>query len=241
MRDEDLRHEGMRRLAGGIAHDLNNLLMSISGNAELALMDTPEDSPVRDCLDDIGLAARMAAERCNEMMVYAGRRPLRVEPTDPAGLLRDATRPAFQRAPSGVECVVRLGDALPEVMIDADRLGPMLEAIADNAVAAVESGPGTVTAVAEVRDLDRAALDRCRLATQLAPGRFVCLEIRDSGAGMDEATARQMFDPYFSTDTGRRGLGLAWTVGVALAHGGVIDVDTAPGRGTAVRLYLPIP
>jgi len=240
MRDENLRHEGMRLLAGGIAHDLNNLLMSISGNAELALMDVPAESSARECLQDIGLAARRAVDRCNEMMVYAGRRPLAPRPQDPAAVLQDAVRPSLERAPAGVEWITQLAHDLPSVALDGARLGPVLAAIADNALAAVGAGPGTVTTSADTRDLDREALTRMRLAGDMAPGRFVCLEVRDSGPGMDEATLRRMFDPYFSTDAGRRGLGLAWVIGIVHAHGGAIDADSVPGQGTAVRIYLPI-
>ena len=238
MHDENLRHEGMMLLAGGIAHDLNNLLMSISGNAELALMDTPDDSPSRECLHDIGLATRRAVDRCNEMMVYAGRRPLALTQMDPAVLLRTAVEAAWSRAPSGVAPAVRISDGLPAVAVDHARMKQVLEAIAANALSAVGPGPGTVTAAADVRELDDVALAGLRLATTLPTGRYVCLEIRDTGSGMDDATLRRMFDPYFSTSSGRRGLGLAWALGIVSAHGGALEARSTPGEGTVVRIYL---
>lgn len=240
MHDEDLRHEGMMLLAGGIAHDLNNLLMSISGNAELALMDTPDSSPAQECLQDIGLAARRAVERCNEMMVYAGRRPLAPTRVAPAELLHDAVESVWERARAGVEHGIRSPEDLPAVAVDVARMTPVLQAIADNALAAVGPGPGAVTAAADVRELDGQVVAGLRLAAAVPPGRYICLEIRDTGAGMDEATLRRMFDPYFSTDTGRRGLGLAWILGIVRAHGGAVEAQSTPGEGTAVRIYLPV-
>jgi two-component system, cell cycle sensor histidine kinase and response regulator CckA len=219
MSDDD-RTRGFQRLAGGLAHDFNNLFMAISGNVELLKMDLPAGSMGLDCLEDIAEATRRGVERCNEMMVYANRRPVHTEPLDLGQLASDRVEQARGRAPDTVGIDLTVSDCLPTTAADPTRVTPLLDALLDNALAALDGG-GTLTVVVD-RDAD---------------GTFV--RVQDDGPGMDEDTRRHMFDPYFSTSDHGRGLGLAWLVGVMEVHRGTVDVRTAPGEGTTVQLNFP--
>jgi two-component system, NtrC family, sensor histidine kinase PilS len=219
MSDDD-RTRGFQRLAGGLAHDFNNLFMAISGNVELLRMDLPDGSMGRECLDDIAEATRRGVERCNEMMVYANRRPIRPEPLDLGQLVSDRLDGIRDRASDAIQIDLTLADSLPATTADPGRIIPLIDALLDNALAALGGG-GTLTVVVD----------------QHADGTFVRIE--DDGPGMDEDTRRHMFDPYFTTSDHATGLGLAWLVGVMEVHGGRVDVRTAPGEGTAVELHFP--
>ena len=232
MGDRERRLRSLQRLAGGTAHDLNNLLMSVSGNAELALLDSPPDSPARECIEDIVEAAGRAVARCNEMMVYAGRRPIRLMPVDAVALVRGAAT----RAGGAVE--VDAGAGAIGVDVDEGRLGALLDAVVANAIEMAGGGPVTVTDREVTRD--REALDRAWPGWRREPGDYVCIEVRDTGPGMDADTLDQLFEPYFSTSHGRRGLGLAWAPGLMDAHGGAIEVRSEVGVGTVVGVLLPV-
>jgi signal transduction histidine kinase len=232
MHDDERRLRSLQRLAGGTAHDLNNLLMSVTGNAELALLDTPADSPARECIEDIVEAASRAVQRCNELMVYAGRRPLRIVPADAVAM----ARAALER--TGLE--IDLQAEADSLGVDADvgRLDALLDAVLDNAVEAAAGG--TVAMAVRVVARGREELDGAWPGWRRDPGSYVCIEVRDEGPGMDADTLEQLFEPYFSTSAGRRGLGLAWAPGLLDAHGGAIEVRSAPGDGTVVAVLLPV-
>lgn len=219
MSDDD-RTRGFQRFAGGLAHDFNNLFMAISGNVELLGMDLPAGSMGRDCLDDIAEATRRGVERCNEMMVYANRRPIHTEPVDLGQLVADRVDAARTRAGDAIRIHLTIADCLPTTAADPSRITPLIDALLDNALAALDDG-GAVTAVVD----------------QDPNGTFI--RVQDDGHGMDDDTRRHMFDPYFTTTDHARGLGLAWLLGVMEVHRGSVDVHTAPGEGTTVTLHFP--
>ncbi len=219
MSDDD-RTRGFQRLAGGLAHDFNNLFMAISGNVELLEMDLPAGTVGRECLDDIAEATRRGVERCNEMMVYANRRPIHPQPLDLGQLVAGRLDGIRERASDAIQIDLSLADRLPTTSADPDRIIPLIDALLDNALTALGDG-GTLTVVVD----------------RHADGALVRIE--DDGPGMDADTRRHMFDPYFSTSGHARGLGLAWMLGVMEVHRGQVDVRTAPGEGTTVQLLFP--
>jgi PAS domain S-box-containing protein len=236
--EQSRRLESLGVLAGGIAHNFNNLLTVILGYAELALDQLEDRSPLEEPLREIGKAGRRAAELCRQVLISAGQRPNFTDRLDlaeavaaGAELLREslpADRWQPPRSPAGV----------PPVRADADQLRQAVLSLVANAVEAVEQG-GEVTILTGTERLARTRLDQLHLGDGLPEGEYAFLEVADAGRGMDEATRARLFEPFFSTKFAGRGLGLPAVFGVARSHGGAVEVRSAPGRGTTMRLYLP--
>lgn len=149
--NDDERMDGLRSLAGALAHDLNNLFMALSGNVELLQMDQPAGTMARECLDDIAEASRRGVRRCNELMVYAGRRPMANEPVDLGAVVTERVQAARTRWTDAPPVDVQIADALPPVVADPHNLACSIDAILESAHAALANG-GRVTLSVELDD-----------------------------------------------------------------------------------------
>ncbi len=241
---EERRHthqrlESLGVLARGVAHDLNNHLTSIVGNIDLALEELPRGHPAREHLADSLRGARQAGQLSEQMDAYARGRPLFAESVDLAALV--ASREALLRAalPGDVALHVEAPAAIPRVSADAAQIEQALVNLVVNAGEAC-SGGGEVGV-----EVDRAeaggGAGQPTLGELSDERRYLRLRIWDTGAGMDEPQRRRLFDPFYTTKLGRRGLGLSVTQRIVLAHGGALCVDSEPGRGTRIDVYLPTP
>jgi PAS domain S-box-containing protein len=230
---EARRFEALGVLAGGMAHEFNNILTAVLGHADLADVELPADSPVRQHIGPIRDGALRAAERCRQMLAYAGKGRLRADQIDLEEVAREA---AGSLAPQArVEWVA--APARPMVFGDAEQLRQLVANLLLNTAEADPAGAACVSF--ERKTLDANATARLRLTRGLPAGDYVVLEVRDQGPGMDDATLARAFEPFFSTKFPGRGLGLPVVLGVVRAHRGGLEVDTRPGGGTTVRVYLP--
>jgi PAS domain S-box-containing protein len=231
--------ESLGVLAGGVAHDFNNLLMAMLGNLELALQDVPPGTPARPRLEAVGVAARRAAELTRQMLAYSGRGRFATARLDLNGLVSEHLHLLRASIPTTTTLDVRLDRAIPAVEADAGQVGQVLTNLATNAAEAIGSEPGRITLSTGVLECDAAYLRRTRLEEPPLPGRYVYLEVADTGCGMDEQTQSQMFDPFFSTKFIGRGLGLPAVLGIVRGHGGAILLESAAGQGAVVRVLFP--
>ncbi len=232
--------ESLGVLAGGIAHDFNNLLTIISGNAELAQEILDEDHPVWAKLRPIREASRRAAELCRLLLAYAGKGRLEVRPVDLSLAVRDLEGLLLASLQPKVELHYELAESLPWVEADPAHIRQIILNVVVNAGEALETLPGRVTVRTYAADLSVSELRRCTLTPEtLLPGPFAVLEVTDTGCGMDEDTQRRAFEPFFSTKFTGRGLGLAAVLGIVRRAQGAVHIDSAPGRGTRLRIYLP--
>jgi two-component system, cell cycle sensor histidine kinase and response regulator CckA len=231
--------ESLGVLAGGVAHDFNNLLMAMLGNLELALQDVPPGTPARPRLEAVGVAARRAAELTRQMLAYSGRGRFATARLDLNGLVSENLHLLRASVPATTALDVRLGCGIPAIEADAGQVGQVLSNLATNAAEAIGPEPGRITLSTGVLDCDAAYLRRTRLEDAPPPGRYVYLEVADTGCGMDEQTQSQMFDPFFSTKFIGRGLGLPAVLGIVRGHGGAILLETAAGKGAVVRVLFP--
>lgn len=143
---DDEHMDGLRSLAGGLAHDFNNIFMAISGNAELARMELPEGAMARECLDDIVEATRRGVARANEMMVYAGRRPMEMEPVDLGSVVTERVDRARARWSDPPEIELHIAQDLPPIDADPRNIACSIDAILESALAALPpAGTATVT------------------------------------------------------------------------------------------------
>jgi len=231
--------ESLGVLAGGIAHDFNNLLVVITSNTELALRAGPANRTMRTHLEDVVTAARRAADLCRQMLAYAGRGRFVVDRIDLSKLVAEMTQLVEVSISKGVEVRRNLHDGLPPIEADATQLRQVVLNLLTNASDAIGSEGGSITIATTVEDLDQAQLRRDYLSETLPPQKYVMLEVRDSGRGIDDATRARMFDPFFSTKASGRGLGLSATLGILRAHHGGISVESTLGVGTTIRAIFP--
>jgi signal transduction histidine kinase/CheY-like chemotaxis protein len=229
------RLESMGLLAGGVAHDFNNLLTAVIGNTELALMASERGEAVEEELDGVLRSAQQAADLAGQMLAYAGR-GTDLRRTIVLGRVIEEYVANRTRSPGAPEVHVDLTPDLPTTRGDAVQIAQILLNVVGNAA---DAGARNVCLRTGRRMLDEQALQACSVSDSARPGPFVFLEAEDDGAGMDATTAARIFDPFFSTKRLGQGLGLAASLGTVRAHGGAIDLDSGPGRGTRFRFYFP--
>ncbi len=232
------RLESLGMLAAGLAHDFNNLHMVIQGNADLALLRLPPGSAARDALERIAAASRRASELVFQMLVYAGCGGGVPEPVDLNPAVQEALK-ELRPLPPGVDVRVRPGRPSPRAWVDPVGLRVVVVNLLTNAVEAAAEGRGSVTVRTGTVVADRAGLAGAELGEEAREGPCAFVDVADTGPGMTPEVRRRMFEPFFSTRFLGRGMGLSVVWGVVRQHRGAIRVDTAPGRGTRVRVVLP--
>jgi signal transduction histidine kinase/CheY-like chemotaxis protein len=231
--------ESLGIMAGGIAHDFNNLLVGILGNAGLALIDLPVESPARESVAAIESAAERAAELVSQMLAYSGRGSFRVVSVDVGHLLTEMRDLLGSVIAKNVEVKYTIADPLPAVRADPTQIRQIAMNLITNAAEAL-GGEGGVIRVTVGQTTDETPADEAlALGPDLPPGRYVFLEVADSGNGMDAGTQARMFEPFFTTKFTGRGLGLAAVQGIVRSHKGAIRIRSAPGQGTTFRVYFP--
>ncbi len=231
--------ESLGVLAGGIAHDFNNLLMVVLGNASLALQDLDAGSPLHHDIEQIETAAMRASELTKQMLAYSGKGHFVVEPTHLSKVVADMEQLLRSSVSRTVAVELALSRDLPLVDADVSQLRQVVMNLVSNAAEALGRESGMLEVRTGRLEADRALLDSLVVVDDLPEGEYVFLEVRDSGAGMDEAVLARVFDPFFTTKFTGRGLGLAAVLGIVRGHRGGIRIESQPGEGTRVMVLLP--
>ncbi len=227
-------------LAGGIAHEYNNLLATIIGNLDLAIMDLDSKSPVQSNLQEAAVAALRAGNLTQQMLAYSGRGRFLISQIDLSALIGGMEELLKASISKKASLTLNLTADLPTIAGDDPQLQQVLMNLVTNASEALEERPGLITITTRRRDCDEDYLARSLVADKFTPGPYVELEVRDSGCGMDEATRKRLFDPFFTTKFTGRGLGMSVVLGVVRGHKGAILVSSQPGRGTAISILFPV-
>ena len=236
---ESQKLESLGVLAGGIAHDFNNLLTGVLGNASLARMDLPEDSPVQPFLEQIEVAATRAADLCKQMLAYSGKGRFVVNRLDLNALIEDTTRLLQVSISKRAVMKYQLAAGLPVVLGDATQLRQVIMNLVINASEAIGEKSGFIGVTTGLTRADRAYLAGAYFARELPEGDYVSLEISDNGGGMSPEVLEKIFDPFFTTKFTGRGLGLAAVLGIVRGHRGALKVFSEPGWGTTFKIVLP--
>ncbi|WP_051293081.1 hybrid sensor histidine kinase/response regulator [Citrifermentans bremense] len=231
--------ESLGVLAGGIAHDFNNILMAIMGNAELALMRIGKDSPAVDNLQKIGQASTRAADLARQMLAYSGKGRFVVGNTDLNRLLQEMLHMLELSVSKSAIVRLDLHSSLPQIEADAAQIGQVVMNLVINASEAIGDGSGFISIKTLSLNCDRSYLKKAWLDVDVPEGDYVCLEVTDTGCGMDSATRSKIFDPFFTTKFTGRGLGMAATLGIVRGHRGAIIVDSEPNQGSCFRVLFP--
>jgi PAS domain S-box-containing protein len=224
-------------ILAGIAHDFNNLLVGMLGNASLALLQAEPNSGVRASLQEIERAAQRAAELTRQLLAYAGKGRFVVEAVDASTVVHEMSallRTAISRSAA---IQLDLASELPAIEVDSTQFRQVVMNLITNASDSLAEQGGLITLRTGVREIDADVLARCIPGTNAVPGRFVFIEVNDTGVGMDAATVARVFDPFFSTKFTGRGLGLAATLGIMRSHA-VRSASTARCRRHVVLSLL---
>jgi PAS domain S-box-containing protein len=235
------RVDSLGRMAGAIAHHFNNKLQAVIMGMELSLSDLPPDSAPAENLTDALTSARKAAEISGSMLAYLGQSAGKRELVDLAD--------ACQRGLSLLRAVLPKGVALqtapftPGTSIKANEgeLQQVLANLITNAGEAIGDREGAIrVAVRAVAAGELTARHRFPVDFQWSDAAYACLEVADSGAGIAASDLESLFDPFFSSKSAGRGLGLPVVLGIVRAHGGAITVESELGRGSTFRVLLPL-
>ncbi|MBI5905390.1 MAG: PAS domain S-box protein [Deltaproteobacteria bacterium] len=240
--EEQVRHsqklESLGVLAGGIAHDFNNLLMAIMGHTDLALSALPPAAPVRMHLDEVERASRRAADLCRQMLAYSGKGRFVIESLDMNDIVREMADMLGTSISKKAILRYRFAPDIPRVDADASQIQQVVMNLIINASEAIGDNSGEISLTTGVADCDHVYLREIG-GEELPEGRYVFLEVADTGSGMDRETQKKIFDPFFTTKFTGRGLGLAAVLGIVRGHGGAIKVYSEVGKGSTFKILLP--
>lgn len=234
------RLESLGVLAGGVAHELNNVLMSILGHADLARHALSSRGCAEGSIEKIEQSARRAADLAHQMLAFSGKGQFVVSPLDLSRVVREMGLSPLEPLGPSVRLELDLAESLPEIEADVRQLRQITRNLLVNAVEAQGEDGGTVSITTGFMDCRRAEIPIHYLTEGTAEGPYVYLEVADDGCGMDRATAGRVFEPFFSTKFVGRGLGLAAACGVVRGHRGAVGVNSTPGEGTTIRMLFPV-
>jgi signal transduction histidine kinase len=227
--------EALGQLVGGVAHDFNNLLMAVIGNLDLLSKGIGPDARLNRLLSGAMEGARRGATLTQRLLAFARKQELQSQATDVVRLLEEM-RGLIERSIGPMITVdITVEAGLPAVNVDPNQLEMALLNLAVNARDAMPAG-GSLTIDLAVRAVDGEG------EPGLSPGRYVGLTVRDTGEGMDAQTLSKAVEPFFSTKAIGKGtgLGLSTVFGLAEQSGGALQLESTPGQGTTIRLWLPV-
>jgi CheY-like chemotaxis protein len=222
--------ESLGLLAGGIAHDFNNLLTGILGNISLSKVKSEPESKVFEILSQAEKATLRASALTQQLLTFSkGGEPIRMS-TNITDLLKDSTN--FVLSGSKVLSIYDIQNNLWPVDVDRGQISQVVHNLTLNALEAMPDG-GTLQVYANNESIDE------KNNHPLKPGKYVKLIFKDKGTGIEKENLNKIFDPYFTTKETGNGLGLSATYSIIKKHNGFIGVDSEPGTGTTISIYLP--
>ena len=230
--------ESIGRLAGGVAHDFNNILQAILGFTEILAVDIPADHPSHADVLEIRKSTERAVTLTRQLLTFSRKQVLTIADLDLNGLANNMGSMLQRLIGTGYQLAYELEPAPAFVHGDAGQIEQIILNLAVNARDAMPAG-GTITL--GTRRVEVTAPEAARRGQPWRAGRYVCLGVRDTGTGIPPEVLRHLFEPFFTTKGKGKGtgLGLSMVYGIAQQHGGWVDVATQVGRGSAFTVYLP--
>ena len=229
--------EAIGQLAGGVAHDFNNVLCAITGNAELALHDLPDKNPLRESLEEIAKAAERAADLTRQLLAFSRKQVIKPKSINLSDLIESLHTMLVRLI--GEDIILRTvpRKGLGQVRVDPNQIEQIVLNLAINARDAMPNGGELLIETANVL-LDE---DYCQLHAKIISGPYVMLAVSDTGCGMTAETRKKIFEPFFTTkELGQgTGLGLATVFGIVEQNDGVIEVYSEPEKGSSFKVYFP--
>ena len=229
--------EAVGTLAGGVAHDFNNLLQAIQGYSQLLLIDKPADNLETNKLKEIIKASERASELTKQLLTFSRKVESKLRPTNINQVVTQVNKLLNRTIPKMIRIELKLDPHLSTINADPVQMEQVMMNMAINARDAMPDGGRLTFATANIF-LGEAF---CSDHIGLIPGEYVVLEMSDTGHGLDKDTMEHIFEPFFTTKgLGKgTGLGLSMAYGIISNHRGYVECDSAPGEGTAFKIYLP--
>ena len=233
--------ESLGVLAGGIAHDFNNILTVIMGHCYMAREDMIPEDKYKATFQKIETAGDRAKDLCRQMLTYAGKSPL-VQTQVNLWLLIDEVVKMLQAAiKKNVTIETDLRRDVPEITGDTAQIQQIIMNLIINAAEAIGETNGTIRVKLTKAAFEEDQTVKDIFGTLINSGRYGCLEVADTGCGMDEATMKHIFEPFFTTKSTGRGLGMSAIHGIIKSHDGAMQLTSKPGVGTTFKVFFPIP
>lgn len=230
--------EAIGTLAGGIAHDFNNILSALIGYTQLALLEVAENSTIKNYLTEVEKASRRAKDLVSQILTISRKTESEKHPVKVSLIVTEALKLLRSSIPSSIEIMHNVeSDSL--IVADATEIHQVVMNLCTNAYQAMEENGGLLSI--SLRDCEFISAESPP-DPNFSPGRYLHLEVSDTGAGMDEQTLTKVFEPYFTTkDPGSgTGLGLAVVNGIVSSCGGFIRIYSEPAHGTIFNIYFPV-
>jgi CheY-like chemotaxis protein len=229
--------EAIGQLAGGVAHDFNNIISAIMGFSTLIQMRTRADDPCMEYLDEILVATQKAANLTQSLLAFSRKQPITIKPLSLNQILSTVGKLLLNFLGEDIHLDFRLSERDIVIMGDSGQIDQVMMNLATNARDSMPDG-GTLTISTQLTEIDD---EFKKMHGYGEAGTYALISVEDSGMGMDDATRQRIFEPFFTTkEVGRgTGLGLAIIYGIVKQHNGYIDVYSELGRGTIFRIYLP--
>jgi len=229
--------ESLGVLAGGIAHDFNNILAVIVGNCFLAKMNPDE---AEKNITSIEKASERAAELCRQMLAYAGKAQFVSAQVNMTTLADEMVKMLKATINQNVVINSSLPSDIPTIKADASQLRQIIMNLIINASEAIGEAQGQILVSLAKKTVKARQKEKDHLGNVIASGLYVCLEVSDTGCGMDDETQRRIFEPFYTTKFTGRGMGMSAVLGIITAHKGALQLFSQPGRGTTIKVYLPV-
>lgn len=227
--------EALGRLAGGMAHEFNNMLMVIQNSAEFIAMDAKGDKTLQDYADQIMRTSKRAASLTSQLLAFSRKQQFELKVLDLNAALLDMIKWLRRLVRENVSLTADIQGSIGNIRIDPGELGQMVINLVMNAGDAMPSGGDLILSTRPTM-LDEAF---CLRHVGVHPGRYLMLSVQDTGQGMDQETCSHIFEPFFTTKESGTGLGLSIVFGIVQQNGGYIECVSQKGKGTLFRLYLP--
>ncbi|OGW22127.1 MAG: hypothetical protein A2X55_00030 [Nitrospirae bacterium GWB2_47_37] len=240
--EEQLRHaqkmEAVGTLAGGVAHDFNNILTTIIGYANLLQMKMQEDDPGSPYIKEVLSSAEKAAHLVNSLLAFSRKQIMSLKPVNVNDIIRGIKKMLSRLISEDIEFRVDVADEELTVMADGGQIEQVLMNFVTNARDAMPDG-GILTIETGLAELDESYMKAHGYGK---PGKYAFVSVSDTGVGMDEETRGKIFEPFFTTkEVGKgTGLGLATAYGSIRQHNGYVSVYSEPGKGATFMIYLPL-
>ncbi|MDX2480267.1 MAG: PAS domain S-box protein, partial [Desulfuromusa sp.] len=231
--------EAIGSLAGGTAHEFNNILGTIIGNTALALNDVPESNPARECLEEIQSASLRAKNVVRQLLGFARKSVFQLIPVQISPIVSETLKLIRASISATIEIRQDLSCKSDTVMADTVQINQVLINLCTNAKNAMQEKGGVLEVKLEDTVLDEKSATRYE---DLSPGNYVKLIVKDSGHGIDPKIITRIFDPYFTTTSLAEGIGMSLAVvhGIVKHHNGAITVASEPGKGAAFEVLFPL-
>ncbi|MCK5862720.1 MAG: response regulator [Candidatus Hydrogenedentes bacterium] len=227
-------------LSGGVAHDFNNLLMAILGHSELALIELNDTAPACSSVKHIQKSAYRAAELCRQLLAYSGRGAFEIKRIGLHHLVLEILELLKTSVSKKVRLDINLPEDLPSISGDTSQITQIIMNLITNASESINDNAGTITVtgnvLASTDDIPVGAF----ISDGMPHGRYICIDVTDTGCGMSLETMDRIFEPFFTTKVTGRGLGMAAVMGIVHSHKGALWLTSEEEVGTTFRVFFPV-